>query len=567
MLLRRTRSAVSRPAGHRRDALSKILHCPGAPAGHPRHESSTDYRENLSTTLYVRLPHRPHDQPQPWQFGAMPFALARTPVGDRSRRPASDRAPELLREGHALPAEMPAADRLVLIVAASDVLLTAAVVPPLPPARLRLALPNLVEDMLATDAAPCHIALGPALDGAAPSRGARRRLLMVTDRAWLRAALDQFAEHKHRRRHVVAAQLCLPLVPATAATPEPAPEPAFEPTREPVLAVAPGPESVARTSAAPAAAQPAAPEVPTAAGEPEHPATLIVEAATSALAQSGLLLDTAAPAPGNISRLWQLTVRTGPYEGFGLLLNNSALAAWQALAPAGQWHGDSAALADAPVPALRAQRAPARGSGVSETWRIWLAGVDECLQQPQLDLAQFEFAQGRMDRWNLRAWRVPAALAIALLLVQIIGMNVQWMMLRSEAKRLETAQVDLLHAVFPNVPPVAEPALLMRRQVEQLRTASGRSTPSDFLPLADGFARAAHDLAPDALLQLDYRAGTLYVALKPGTNTAALQNAVRQIGLQMEEDRNPPDATVRAGGGPTPPGSRWTVKAEGKAAS
>jgi general secretion pathway protein L len=293
----------------------------------------------------------------------------------------------------------------------------------------------------------------------------------------------------------------------------------------------------------------------------------VVEAATSALAQSASLLDTAAPAPGEVSRLWQLAVRTGPYEGYGLLLNDDALAAWQALAPAGQWHGDSTALAHAPVPALRAQRPPSRGSRVSETWRIWLAGVDECLQQPQLDLAQFEFAQGRADRWNLRAWRVPAALVIALLLVQIIGMNVQWMMLRSDAKRLETAQVDLLHAAFPNVPPVAEPALLMRRQVEQLRTASGRSTRSDFLPLADGFARAARDLPPDALLQLDYRAGTLYVTLKPGTNTSALQNAVRQIGLQMEEDRNPPDATVRAGGGPTPPGSRWTVKAEGKVAS
>jgi len=512
----------------------------------------------LSTTLYVRLPHRPHDQPQPWQFGAMPFALARAPVGDRSRRPSSDQTPELLREGHALPAEMPAADRLVLIVAASDVLLTAAMVPPLPPARLRLALPNLVEDVLATDAAPCHIALGPALDGTGPSRGTRRRLLMVMDRAWLRAALDQFSEHKHRRRHVVAAQLCLPLVPATAGTPEPAPEPIPAPVREPALATA------ASASIAPQAAQPATPEAPTPNADPEHPATLIVEAATSALAQSALLLDTAAPAPGDVSRLWQLTVRTGPYDGYGLLLNDNALATWQALAPSGHWHGDSTALAHAPVPALRA---PSRGSRVSEAWRIWLAGADECLQQPQLDLAQFEFAQGRMDRWNLRAWRVPAALAIALVLVQIVGMNVQWMMLRNETKRLEAAQVDLLHAAFPNVPPVAEPALLMRRQVEQLRTASGRSTPSDFLPEADGFARAAHDLAPDALLQLDYRAGTLYVLLKPGTNTTALQNAVRQIGLQMEEDRSPPDATARAGGRPAPAGSRWTVKAEGGVSS
>ena len=523
------------------------------PARQLRHDFVTEYREILSSTLYVRLPHRPHDQPQPWQFGAMAFALVRTPVGDKSRRLASEHAPELLREGHALPSEMPAADRLVLIVAASDVLLTAAMVPPLPPARLRLALPNLVEDVLATDAGPCHIALGPALDGAGGARGARRRLLLVTDRAWLRAALDQFAEHKHRRRHVVAAQLCLPLVPATAPEPAPAPEPAL---------TAAGPSSPAR-----ATAQPAVPAVPKVDAEPEHPATLVVEAATSTLAQSGSLLDTAAPAPGESSRLWQLTVRTGPYEGYGLLLNDDALSTWQALAPAGQWQGDSTALEFAPVPALRGQRAPIRATRVSETWRIWLEGAEECLQQPQLDLAQFEFAQGRADRWNLRAWRVPAALAIALVLAQIIGMNAQWLMLRTEAKRLEAAQVDLLHAAFPNVPPVAEPVLLMRRQVEQLRTASGRSTPTDFLPLADGFARAARDLPPDALLQLDYRTGTLYVTLKPGTNTTALRSAVRQIGLQMDEDTSPPDAAVRAGGGPTPPGSRWTVKVEGGAAS
>ncbi|AVA37333.1 MAG: general secretion pathway protein GspL [Burkholderiaceae bacterium] len=509
----------------------------------------------MSTTLYVRLPHRPHDQPQPWQFGAMPFALVRTPVGDKNRRQAAEQAPELLREGHAVPSEMPPADRLVLIVAASDVLLTAAMVPPLPPVRMRLALPNLVEDVLATDAAPCHIALGPAFDGAGSARGPRRRLLMVTDRAWMRAALDQFAEHKHRRRHVVAAQLCLPLAaPVTA--PEPAPEP------EPALATADGPASPAR-----AAGQSAPTEAGTADTSPEQPATLVVEAATSTLAQSALLLDTAAPAPGELSRLWQLTVRTGPYEGYGLLLDDRALSTWQLLAPAGQWHGDNAALANAPVQALQGKRPPMHASRASETWRIWLAGVEECLQQPQLDLAQFEFAQGRMDRWNVRAWRWPALLVVALLLVQIVGMNAQWLALRKEAKRLEAAQVDLLHTAFPNVPPVAEPILLMRRQVEQLRTASGRSTPNDFLPLADGFARAARDLPPDALLQLEYRAATLYVTLKPGTNTSALQNAVRQVGLQMDEDRSPSDAASRSGGAPTPTGSHWTVKAEGGTAS
>lgn len=120
----------------------------------------------MSTTLYVRLPHRPHDQPQPWQFGALPFALVRTAAADAARRGLPRAAPEVLREGHARIADLPAAERLVLILAASDVLLTSASVPPLPPARLKQALPNLVEDALATDAQPCHIGIGPALDAA-----------------------------------------------------------------------------------------------------------------------------------------------------------------------------------------------------------------------------------------------------------------------------------------------------------------------------------------------------------------------------------------------------------------
>ncbi|MFX5494564.1 hypothetical protein ABTD62_22735, partial [Acinetobacter baumannii] len=37
---------------------------------------------------------------------------------------------------------------------------------------------------------------------------------MVTERAWLRAVLDAFAEHRHRRRHLLAAQFCQPLAAA-----------------------------------------------------------------------------------------------------------------------------------------------------------------------------------------------------------------------------------------------------------------------------------------------------------------------------------------------------------------
>ncbi|QYY31420.1 MULTISPECIES: type II secretion system protein GspL [Cupriavidus] len=463
----------------------------------------------MSTTLYVRLPHRPHDQPQPWHFGALPFALVRDAGMPAARRSDAAQAPEVLREGHAQIGAMPPAERLVLILAASDVLLTTATVPPLPPARLKQALPNLVEDALATDAQPCHIGVGPALDGEAarPARGPRRRLLMVADRAWLRAVLDAFAEHRHRRRHILPAQMCLPLaVPAALAE---------------------------ATDGDNAAAQ---------------PATLVVEAAATSLVQAeGMVEPTLAPEAAPASSQWQLTVRTGRHEGYGLLLGTDALAAWQALAPEGLWHGDANAMANAPVPALRQANAA--------DWRMWIAGAQGCLQESGLDLAQFEFAQGRADRWNLLAWRLPLALAAGIVLVQLLGMNIHWLMLHREQQRLEAAQLQTLHTAFPQIQTVLDAPLQMRRQVEQLRLASGRSTPDDFLPLADRFAQAARQLPPDGLQALEYRSRTLVATLKPGTDTAALRGAVRQAGLQMEEDKTA-DASRTVG----PAGSRWVIK-------
>jgi len=468
----------------------------------------------LSTTLYVRLPHRPHDQPQPWQFGTLPFALVRNAAVEKSRHKDTLSGAEVLREGHARISDLPAAERLVLILAASDVLLTTAIVPPLPPARLRLALPNLVEEALATDVQPCHIGVGPAVDAdaaAMTARGPRRRLLMVADRAWLRAVLDAFTEHRHRRRHVVAAQLCLPLdMPAAAAEGE-----------------ADGPA-------------------------PAQPATLVVEAAAAtALAQTGALLGaTPASTPPAGARQWQLTVRTGPFDGYGLLLGDDALAAWQALAPDGTWYGDADAVAQAPVPALHRARPPG--------WRMWIEGAQRCLREPGLDLAQFEFAQGRAERWNLLAWRLPLALAAAVVLVQLLGMNVHWLLLHQEQKRLEAAQLQTLHGAFPQIQTVLDAPLQMRRQVEQLRLASGKSKPDDFLPLADRFAQAARQMPPDGLQALEYRGGSLVATLKPGTNTAAVRRAAGQAGLQMEEDKSPPD--TGAGHAPAPAGTRWTIK-------
>ena len=72
----------------------------------------------------------------------------------------------------------------MLIVAARDLLLTAALLPPLKGPRLRQALPNVVEDQLIQDPQTCHIAVDPiALAGG-------RRVLAVIDRGWFRFVLE-----------------------------------------------------------------------------------------------------------------------------------------------------------------------------------------------------------------------------------------------------------------------------------------------------------------------------------------------------------------------------------------
>ena len=90
---------------------------------------------------------------------------------------------------------------MVLLLAASDVSLFRIAVPPLPAARLKAALPALVEDRVIGDPADCAIAIAPANGGgiagpaAAATTGAaastssasastgNERLVAVTDRA------------------------------------------------------------------------------------------------------------------------------------------------------------------------------------------------------------------------------------------------------------------------------------------------------------------------------------------------------------------------------------------------
>lgn len=146
------------------------------------------------STLYIRLPSKAAaDAAEHWLALPCPFALA-TP-GDIVEREGIAPLSELA-------AEVASAHRVVLVLAASDVTLLRVKTPPLSAARLKLALPNLVEDQLMTDPDECVVVPGNLADGL--------RTAAVVQRGWLDILCKSFTSFGARSLVAVPAQLCLP---------------------------------------------------------------------------------------------------------------------------------------------------------------------------------------------------------------------------------------------------------------------------------------------------------------------------------------------------------------------
>ncbi|MDH4235350.1 MAG: type II secretion system protein GspL, partial [Gallionella sp.] len=93
------------------------------------------------------------------------------------------------------------AQRVVLLLAASDVTLLRVKAPPLSHARLKAALPNLVEDQLIGDPSDCVVVAGSVADGL--------RTVAVAQRDWLDTLSRTLIACGARQIAALPAQLCL----------------------------------------------------------------------------------------------------------------------------------------------------------------------------------------------------------------------------------------------------------------------------------------------------------------------------------------------------------------------
>lgn len=402
------------------------------------------------STLYLRMPSKAaaensgHWTGLPCQWAAV---AANGRLESSGQEALSALAPEVAR-----------AQRVVLILAASDVSLLQVQVPPMPAAKLRQALPNLVEDQLISD---------PSESVLVASGSGGMRTVAVVQRAWLDLLSRAMLTAGAKSVAALPAQLCLPLPP---------------------------------------------------------------DGVSAALSAHGDEFD--------------LALRLGEQQGLGLPIlpdQASELPAdtFETLQALSAGNAVRLALPRAHIAqfeqALQAHPEAGRITLVEDDWQDWIVGS---AQASALDLMSGMAGNAR-PAFNWRLWRWPVALVGGLLLVNLIGLQVDWWRLRSEANSLRATMAQVYRSAFPQEP-VVDPVAQMKQKLAAAKRGSGQVAPDDFLAMAAGFAEALREsgkVGAEVIASVDYKDRSLLVRFKPGAepSMAAVNKALASHALAASD--------------------------------
>jgi general secretion pathway protein L len=380
------------------------------------------------STLYIRLPSKAAADNVP-HWITLPCAFALTAQGDA-----------IEREGVAPLSELAGTigkvQRVLLLLAASDVTLLRIQVPPLPAAKLKAALPNLVEDQLMSDPEECLIVPGAAVDGL--------RTVAVVNRGWFDVLNKTMQGYGARRVVAVPGQLCLPYQAGT------------------------------------------------------------VSAAVSVQDNE---ID--------------LTIRLNEQQGIGLPIVpehaedavQDVLQALNAMVPEAPIN-----LYVPPETVNEFQEATStlleqRITVHADSWPRMIAAAHAATPDLMTGVT------GGARQMNWRRWRWPIIFAIAVVAVNLAGLNIEWWRMKREADALRASMIQTYRNAFPQETLIVDPLEQMRRKLAEAQRASGQLAPGDFLVLAAEFAEAWDSVAGEGqampgLAGVEYRDRVLLVRPK-----------------------------------------------------
>ncbi len=144
-------------------------------------------------------------------------------------------------------------------------------------------------------------------------------------------------------------------------------------------------------------------------------------------------------------------------------------------------------------------------------------------------------ARDAWRRWLSPGWRPVRYGLLALLAVQVIGLNAWAWHLRSALNSQRQAMVSLLQTTFPQVSAVLDAPLQMQREVDGLRASAGRPSAVDVEPMLVAAATAWPDSQPP-VDNLRYESGRLTLAATGWSEAeiAQFRNQLRPAGWQVE---------------------------------
>jgi len=355
------------------------------------------------------------------------------------------------REGYAtltdLAALIRSADQVVVMMAAADVNVLNMVVPPLSAAKLRAALPNLIEEKLLCDVADCVVTSAPNVEGS--------RSVAVVQRAWLALVVKVLRELGAQHISVSPEQLCLV-------------------------------QQEGRVSAAVSAY--------------EHGSALAMR--LSVHEGLGIVQDT----PEDILHALRSLVSA---SAISLYVPSVSLLQYQTL------------LAQDPRIKVSADN--------SSRWHV---------PATALDLTAGMGAQ-HQAKLNWQPWRWSLALAAALLLVNTLALNIDWLRMNREAATLRASMKQIYLTVYPKESVILDPLLQMRQKIAAAQHDAGVAAPDDFISLAAEFGQVWTDVMAAsktnaAIAGIEYRERSLWIHLKSAIPSAAMRSALAERKLTLD---------------------------------
>lgn len=438
------------------------------------------------STLYIRLPSKASADSAPnWHTLACQFALVSN--GSAIERQGTAALPDV--------ADVIAkSQRVVVLLAASDVTLLRMQVPPLSAARLKAALPNLVEDRLISDVSDCVVVAGGVSGGL--------RTIAVVQRAWLDMLADTLISLGARHISALPAQLCLPYA-----------------NEQPDSVVAAIDE---RNEAGP---------------------NSVIDMTLRLSAQDGIglaitpALNQGEVAEQNASAVQEIIktlLAVVPQAPIMLYVPQSWVRGYQEI-----------------VNETVGENKVALGKRISvsaDNWSRWIAGANTTTLDLMAGLGKA--TGGRME-WGL--WRWPLALAVAILVINAGALNLDWWHMKSESRSLRAAMVQIYKSAYPKESVIIDPIAQMQQKIAIAKHDSGLAAPDDFTAITAAFGEAWAGAVTaarksTAITTIEYHDRSLSVYLKAGDEapTQQMQAALAKRNLSLTLG-TPDSATGQAG--------------------